>query len=208
MESWRDWWTSVARFFGYDEWVWGSAADWFAAIGTVGALALGLVLFRGEQLRRDRVDADLFVTSASIVQSESSRDGVEYMLHVRVKNLGQNTVTRARVVVRNPTKRRQLSTGGDLRVEGRSPEDSLIDLQAIHRGESAWLEREVRRSTQPNDCYVIFDDWRGRRWIRSLDERAKYRSKRHLRRTFMPLSQQVDPSVQTARARRWRYDQH
>ncbi|GAA1838563.1 hypothetical protein [Agromyces salentinus] len=53
MEWWAEAWNSVAQFFGYDEWVWGSAADWFAAIGTIAAVGVTIaVVFREANLRK------------------------------------------------------------------------------------------------------------------------------------------------------------
>lgn len=204
MDWWHDWWTSVARFFGYDEWVWGSAADWFAAVGTVGALVLGLILLRGEQVRRDRVDADFFVTSAVISQRESSLDGFEYTLHVRVKNHGPNSVRDVVLMVGHPTKRRQLLTGGYVQVPDRPAQSAVVELDSIHHGESAELDREVRRDTRLRDCYITFADWRGRVWVRSLGD-ARYRSNAHLRRRFMPLSEYPDRTGEQSRPARWRY---
>jgi hypothetical protein len=58
MQWWADWWDSVARFFGYDVWLWGTAADWVGAIGTTGALFLALLVIGREQINSRRAIAD------------------------------------------------------------------------------------------------------------------------------------------------------
>ena len=55
MHWWAELWDNWAKMFGYDHWEWGSASDAFAAIGTVGALAVTLHIVRKD--RRDRAQA-------------------------------------------------------------------------------------------------------------------------------------------------------
>lgn len=57
MGGWADWWNSWAQYRGYDTWEWGNTADWLAAIGTVGALLLGLVILRRDLNKENRTQA-------------------------------------------------------------------------------------------------------------------------------------------------------
>lgn len=54
MQWWSEMWNAVAQFFGYDVWLWGSAADWFAAAGTVGALFAALFVIMQDRRGKER----------------------------------------------------------------------------------------------------------------------------------------------------------
>ncbi|WP_127886369.1 hypothetical protein [Rathayibacter festucae] len=84
----RGFWDGIAQWFGYDSWDWGSAADWFAAVGTVGAFVLALILWRVEARRRSRTLADKFVVSARFMGPIGYYDESENVL--RLTEHGQN----------------------------------------------------------------------------------------------------------------------
>lgn len=87
MQWWADMWNGLAGFFGYSESQWGNAAEWFAAVGTVGALLLGLALWRQEAVRRIRSDADSVIIGGGFGAGLSIRNIGErpiYNVEVRV----------------------------------------------------------------------------------------------------------------------------
>ena len=66
-------WDAVAQFFGYDEWLWGTAADWFAAVGTVGALFAALYVLLQERRGKERELARA-ITAWHVEQMEMSTE--------------------------------------------------------------------------------------------------------------------------------------
>ena len=91
-------WVCVATW--WESQSWGSVPDWFAAVGTVGALFLGLAILLMDRRRARRVDADAF--STWYVQRVASHDewGMEYGLIVNAHNAGSKPVPVA--VVESP----------------------------------------------------------------------------------------------------------
>jgi len=61
---------------------WGSVADWFAAVGTVGALIFGFLLFANERRQARRAAADAFVIwSVSQSRAADGRPEIDFYFH-------------------------------------------------------------------------------------------------------------------------------
>lgn len=75
MHWWADLWDNWAKIFGYDHWEWGSASDAFAAIGTVGALAVTLHIVRNDRRAKTEEQARLITGWWDADELEMPGDG-------------------------------------------------------------------------------------------------------------------------------------
>ncbi|WP_282846376.1 hypothetical protein [Microbacterium oxydans] len=58
MYWWADMWNELAGFFGYGEWVWGSAGEWFGGLFAGATVLWAIFLYRQENIRRRRAQAE------------------------------------------------------------------------------------------------------------------------------------------------------
>jgi hypothetical protein len=129
----------------------GSAADWFAAVGTVGTLVFAVMLFwRGRELERRR-DADAFVS-----WRDSTQVGDHWLDAVMVRNVGNRPILNAVVITAEKDARRRYV--GELLEPPHNhtvfeSNDSALSAPQAPRGELIIL---------------AFIDSNGQRWYRSL----------------------------------------
>lgn len=157
---------------------WGSLADWFAAVGTVGALILTVFIVLRDRKERHQESADRVLARIGSVG-----DGSGWDITFSVFNSGTMPVTS--VVLLGP----------DLGIREEEPEEypngwhfeeiapSLNDslpfvfdpskvapdarFPGLHAGESRYIH--IRQSVRPdlNDFYYAFFDGRGKMWVRN-----------------------------------------
>jgi hypothetical protein len=89
------------RFFGYDTWDWGSAADWFAAVGTVAAVVVALFGFRHERVRETRRNAELVIVRAQVVKATRENRKIVRIMMVSIHNAGSLEIPDVEVFVRS-----------------------------------------------------------------------------------------------------------
>lgn len=162
-----DFWNSIARFFGYEEWQWGTAADWVGAIGTAGALLLGLLLLAREITTNRRKDADNLVAwsnMGTVTAGERERWG----RLVHATNTGTRPIGAPAVTYKNKLGRYQtkfLTPSGD--------------PDMIHPGETVMtaLSENIARASP---IYLAIRDPSGRLWVRYVTAHVYPRGVRRL----------------------------
>jgi hypothetical protein len=143
----------------------GLYAEWFAAIGTVGALFLGVLILGRDRHQAVQASADSFVTWAQ-VQMTIEDDTEKWTVVVHAYNSGDRPIPHAVIVPR--------------------PGVSLDAMGFMLAGEpvspGASVERQVEINGEPEGIplWVAFQDARSRRWIRDLNKQG-YVSKWTLR---------------------------
>lgn len=168
---------------------WGSAPDWFAAVGTVGAFAATIAIIQSERMRRTRAQADAFVTYTSLkwgprypikdlsvrkMKKIEKEEGSLYhwILTLYVHNTSGQPIVRSAL-------RSDPRSGIDFHTHQvlESSEDKGL---AIAPGES--LSREVRFESNPmgKKFYLFFTDSDGKSWVREVTS-GSYISRRELR---------------------------
>lgn len=170
MTWWRDFWDGLARSFGYAEWVWGSAADWVAAIGTVGAFGFGFLLLRREIRERRSEHANALRTEPTFLNNPLSG---KWSLVVDVENSGPSTVTGVSVY--------QKAVGGPDMIAFFGKYDNFRWKMAP----GATQRRTIELDHAPAELklFVEFRDVSGRQWRRSLDDQT-YISRRRYNRLY------------------------
>lgn len=83
MQWWADLWDDWAKTWGYSQWEWGSAADWFAALGTIGALFAALWVLRTERTRSQRENAELVIIRAEVTSGRKEGEDVTRTVKTR-----------------------------------------------------------------------------------------------------------------------------
>ena len=156
-----DWWNDTIGSW-WAEQTWGSVPDWFAAVGTVGALFLGLIILTNERKRNRRADADSFATwwvasyeGSSVPGSETSGELIVYAL-----NSGSLPIQGASLLGIDPDSYEPLhelmkETGGE-------------EMETIDPGERIKYVLTFDRAPDVNKFYVRFADGRGHLWHRQL----------------------------------------
>ncbi len=165
------WWGDVIA--GWNAWIptinWGSAADWVAGIGTVGALFLGLSILNGDRRRQKHELADAFSTWWEVVVEGTSDDnGITntHELRVRAYNAGLMPVQGAAVS-------RSSNSGEDGIFHVFLKETGVDEIELIAPGERTDRVISFGKTPDVKDFYVTFTDGRGRTWFRELGS-SKY----------------------------------
>lgn len=164
MYWWADMWNSVAQFFGYDEWVWGSVGEWAAAIGTTLAVGATIGLYRHGRLIDARKQADAFHTSLS-VHTLGNESGSIQELKFRATNSSEATIWFATLYVPGSTEEAAY-TG--IRLYSNELVGSLDGGQSVTRYLPVTDVQAVRQR-----IIVRFRDARNRWWYREV-EGARY----------------------------------
>jgi len=151
--------TTLESFLNdYDIAYWTLIAEWFAAVGTVGALFLGIGLYIREKRDRRHAAADAFVTWHHLMFIDSGNKPVTWTLTIHAFNGGSTPIPFAIVVAPEgtPTHLHEFLTARDNK------------MNAIHPGET--VEKSISFSEEPylGAVFVRFSDSKGRRWIRHL----------------------------------------
>lgn len=166
-QRWADlskWWATID---------WGTAPDWFAAIGTVGTLAITIAIVLADRLRTRRADADAFSTwYVHRFRSLPKHDLQEVTLIVSAHNGGSRPIPVA--LVRSPKNK------PDYMDEFlQSEEDAIRPIQV---GETVSIDIPLSSgNTDRDDIIVVFLDGRGKSWFRRLVS-GRYVSKRRAAR--------------------------
>jgi hypothetical protein len=71
---------------------WGSVPDWFAAIGTVGALFLGLAILWRDRRKDERVEAKEFISRLDVRRTYVPRKTAAWSGHLYAKNIGRSAI--------------------------------------------------------------------------------------------------------------------
>lgn len=163
MQWWADAWNSVARFFGYQEWVWGTVADWFAALGTVAAVAVAIFLVIRESTHTKRGQAEQ--VTVRIVDAVTSHA-------VDITNRSTEHFPYVEVYWRKTGERgRPKSTATFPETEG----------EDLNPGEHVLLFEEMPKGIEyTGTVLAVMCDARGRIWYRDVT-RDKYISARRSR---------------------------
>lgn len=101
MQWWADLWDNWAKTWGYSHWEWGSAADWFAALGTIGALFAALWVIRADRTRSQRQNAELVIIRADAAAGRKEADCVTRTVETRIHNAGGIAIPQVTVFVRS-----------------------------------------------------------------------------------------------------------
>lgn len=161
------WWADVEKWLETVNW--GSAPDWFAAIGTVGTLAATIGIVVADRRRSRRADADAFSTwYIHRLRKLPKRKFEEVTLLVSAHNGGSRPVPVA--VVKSPPNK------PDYMDEFIQEEQKAIT--PIEVGQTISVEIPLPSgNTDRDDILVVFVDGRGKMWFRRLMS-GRYVSKR------------------------------
>lgn len=170
MEWWAGWWNSFARLFGYDEWAWGSAADWFAAIGTVGAFAFSFFLLQREIDSKRSKHADALISDAAFVHLALEK---KWKVVVDIFNSGTHAILDGGVYAQGEHEPQLLAVFGDRK-------NFRHNLPV---GASQHLPVDIDGNPNDRKLFIEFTDVTGRKWYRSLDD-GRYISHRKYNRVY------------------------
>lgn len=92
VQWWADFWNRVAFWFGYSEWVWGSAGEWVGAIGTAGALIATLTIIAADKRRDQRRRANALVSWVAADPYGGTAQATGRMPTVLLENTGDAPV--------------------------------------------------------------------------------------------------------------------
>ncbi|WP_143109852.1 hypothetical protein [Agromyces sp. CF514] len=157
---------------------WGSIADWFAAVGTVGALFATLYVIRSDQKSKRRQLADQVVTTLNLA-GRYNGSTTEYSLLFNVSNFSPLSVIGIALIGPNV----------DVRNDGTEEHAEAMYFEAIvpdHEEMDRQLEGEADTNAHGlppgesrsrtfvstfrppfEEFYVMIVDGQGRRWMRS-----------------------------------------
>lgn len=147
----KGWWDNLA---------WGTVPDWFAAVGTVGALFLGLALLTSDQRRKTRESADAFITWHLVEVVTHDDRPTNWTLHVHGYNGGSSPIPFAIVVSPEslPNHMIEFFKDGD------------GGITEINPGEKVLKSVPFREEPMLSHVFVTFTDGRGQRWYRHLTQ--------------------------------------
>ena len=163
MRWWAELWNDVAKYFGYAEWNWGSAAEWFGAIGTVGALFLGFALLMRELSQAKRRDADSLVT---FWQSKSLAPDGRPQGDMTFHHAGTSPVFFPTIVA--PPHEDGTPILGYFKNKG----------DAVHPGDHGTVRVTFDNMDDLWAARISFYDGRGRHWLRGLSGGGYIRERR------------------------------
>lgn len=187
----------------------GSWADWFAAIGTVGALATTAAIYAWDRRRARRALAD---DLNAWTESGLSREaGWHIVLHL--ENVGDRTIPD--IYIRSHPHARMISQGVLSNGDEFGLRPGVRDSITLVYGASPPMLRGGKGSSPRVDdrLFLFFSDSRGTRWVRDVrrnryvgrvrarllkarmelrDERTRASATRRLRGTFGPTSPQQE----------------
>ena len=171
--SWiADVWAAIAGFLGFDEQSWGTVAEWFAAIGTVGALLLGLLILRNERRLAHRKDADALVTWARHVHAHLPNGDHSAFIQVNAHNTGDRPVIDAILMIKDTN----VSSKFDRRaIKGLSLDSTVEPKQVVHYG------IEPRMHGALPELYLDFIDANNVRWLRDVNHNKYVRNRKAAR---------------------------
>lgn len=185
----------------------GSWADWFAAVGTVGALAVTAIIYAQDRRRARRALADDL--NAWTESARSRETGWHVILHL--ENVGDRTIPD--IYIRSHPHARKQSQGLLSNTDEFGLRPGARDSITLLYGSSPPMLRGGKgASTLVDDrLFLFFSDSRGTRWVRDVrrnryvgrvrakllkarmelrDRRAQASAARRLRGTFGPDSPQ------------------
>lgn len=81
-----DFWDGIAQFFGYNRWEWGSAGEWLAVLGALGAAYVTWRIYERGRYFEDRKQADELHTTLSVKQSIGASGGDLKEFEFRAEN--------------------------------------------------------------------------------------------------------------------------
>lgn len=165
---------------------WGSVADWFAAVGTVAAFGLGLLILWRDRKKEERRFADQFVTwfGATKIPTKADANGRRRAtVEVHVHNTGQVTIPIAALDTihrKLPHQLHQLGVGD---------EPHIVEPGDKHA-------KEFKFADMPNmhEFFVFMKDGNGKVWFRQI-ETGRYISQAGFKR--------LQKNPESRRAKRW-----
>lgn len=154
MQGVADWWDGVAHWFGYREWVWGSAADWVAAIGALAAFSFALYLAWDEVRRSRRSQADKVATWMSHRQNSETGDWDTF---VEVYNASEVPLLDAKIIAE--------PTFGDVYVTMAKEKKGFVGVRPGQR-----ITRRIPRTKRPQalPVYIRLTDASATTRVRDL----------------------------------------
>lgn len=170
MQWWADLWNNWAKFWGYDRWEWGSAADWLAALGTIGAFAFGFYLLKREISEKRSQHADALVTEATYIRNPFTN---EWSVMLEVENTGRYSVTGVSLYQRDK--------GGPDLINFFGSHEAL--RWKLRPGKSQRKTTDLDQAPDQLGLFIQFTDVTGREWFRRVDD-GRYMSRREYNRVY------------------------
>lgn len=145
--------------------IWGLVANWFAAVGTVGALFATIAIVIADRRRARRAAADAFVTWHSVSFVDHPDGRTDWTLVIHGFNGGSLPIPYA--IVQSAEKSPQYM------FEFLSEEDGKI--RAIQPGDTYTVEVPMESEPDMSTVFVVFGDARGQKWNRHLVNNTYFR---------------------------------
>ncbi|MCJ1694646.1 hypothetical protein MT349_02530 [Rathayibacter caricis] len=165
---------------------WGSVADWFAAVGTVAAFGLGLLILWRDRMKEERKFADQFMTwfgTTGIVAKPDANGKRPSTVVVQVHNTGHVTIPIALLDSIHRTEPHMLYQLGE------GDESHVVEPGMKHLRQFKFADTINR-----NEFFVFIKDGTGKVWLRQI-ETGRYISQAGLKR--------LQKNPESRRAKRW-----
>lgn len=150
MNALESWWVSLD---------WGTVPDWFAAVGTVGALVATLVIIAVDRYRVRRAPAHGLVLW-SVRRYSSTSSGDKQFVTVHASNVSNGPIPVANVFSR--------VDGSDYIDEILTADDN--GFKEIAPGGKVEKEIEIVHYIDESNIFVFFVDHRGGKWAKRLSD--------------------------------------
>ncbi len=161
--------SSLSPVSSEDVALWSMVAEWFAAIGTVGALLLGVAILNADRNRALRASADGLVTWTQIHHTHAVKNKAPFTVYVHAYNAGDRPIPFSMTVPR---------PGSSLGFPG-----VALSLEPIAPGQSVVSEIGLEENPEDMTLWLWFRDDSSKSWIRDL-KTNEYVSKRTLQKLY------------------------
>lgn len=146
---------------------WGSVPDWFAAVGTVGALLATVAIIAREKREQRRASADSLV-SWVLTTAQQGEDGqTEFGHAVHLHNVGSQPIPQVMII-------RKIGASQKIEMQ-------RLSVVGLSPGQSVSSRVKTSPSTSEPILWLRIQDASGKPWIRDL-QTNQYISRRQLRR--------------------------
>ncbi len=162
MQWWASVWDGIAKFFGYEQWLWGSAAEWLGAIGTAGAFLFGFLLLARDRRKDEQQHADALTVAIRWETGSSLGGGRTYTLVVYMHNASDRPIPVLWITYQRADAK-GTPTWYRLPVNQGHAEPVMLDPRkssTVRIGGFDGPELPV--------IYVEFSDTRGKQWVRDI----------------------------------------
>lgn len=155
MTWWADFWNGVARFFGYETWVWGSAGEWISGLFAAAAVIWAVRVFRHERSVEVKTEASaLMFWHQAILTPTGEGTKTSVMGRIVFVNAGTRPASRISVIVPKD-------------FEGRAFVRRYTSQSVLHSGASVEFD-ETQYPLSLIKGYVSYTDGSGREWYRDI----------------------------------------